>query len=162
MEDFSPILQKSGLVQEEKTIKKDVDAILTRITNIMFSFTDVVSQHSDSILPDHEIDSQTHTSKPNLTNTSPVIWSDGSSFQDVVLTTSSHFCLFQTQTTNSVSGGIPAYIIPQRIATTSHYHTFICNNATCTSNSIVTIAHTPPQNITQTNTPFVPPYGTSN
>ena len=87
-EDLSPLLEKSGLVQEERIIQKEVDAILIRITNIKLSFTDVVSRYTDSISPDHEIDSQTHTSTPNLTNTSPTIWSNGSSLQDVVLTTS--------------------------------------------------------------------------
>ena len=150
MEDLSPLLEKSGLVQEERIIQKEVEAILTRTTNIKLSFTDVVSRYTDSILPDQEIDSQTHTSTPNLTNTSPTIWSNSSSFKDVVLTTSNHSRLSQTQTINSVSGGIPANIIPQMNVTTSHYHTVICNNATCTSDSMVTSSHSQSsQNITQ-------------
>ena len=47
MEDICPILEKSGLVQEERILQKEVDVILIRITNIKLSFHDVVSQYTD-------------------------------------------------------------------------------------------------------------------
>ena len=56
MEDICTILEKSGLVQEERILQKEVDAILTRITNIKLSFHDVVSQYTDSRLPENGID----------------------------------------------------------------------------------------------------------
>ena len=138
-EDLCPLLERSGLIQEARKVKEEVDYLLTPITNIKLTYKDLVSNITDSVRQEPDVESLHHEATPINQNTSPGIWNNSTVLlQNTVCSSISNSCPSNTNTTNVLSGGISSNIMPLRASSSPHYHTVVCNSATCMVDRMIT------------------------
>ena len=63
-EDLTPLLKRSGLIEEEKRISVEVMAINNYVTNIKLTYQDGVSNVMNSILGDRDMEDIQLKSRP--------------------------------------------------------------------------------------------------
>ena len=56
-EDLCPLLEKSGLMQDARKTKEEVDYLLTPITNIKLTYMDLVSNVTSSVSQEADVES---------------------------------------------------------------------------------------------------------
>ena len=61
-----------------------------------------------------------------------------------------------TVTTNVLSGGIPSTLPPPKVTSSTHYHTVVCNSATCLGDRLITTPCSTPQGATSPALKFLP------
>ena len=74
-EDLAPLLIKSGLIEEERTIAEDVIAIHEQVTNIKLTYQDAVSNVTNSLFGDRDMEDIELTSTPEIQPYSTERWS---------------------------------------------------------------------------------------
>ena len=164
-EDLLPILEKDGLVQEEREVKEDIDNTSSQIIAIKFQFGDSVSNCSEKTRQESDIGSNASIQIQNKHQTSG-IWSLSSPPINTIPTSTSPIKGWgipsHTQTTSTITRGITS-TIPPPPAATPHLHTVVCTAPTCTSDGIIQSHQYMPYTNGQTyTTPIVPNAGTSN
>ena len=73
-EDLAPLLKRSGLVEEEKRISDEVMAIHNQVSDIKLTYQDVVSNVTNSILGDRDMEDIELTSTPETKQYSTNGW----------------------------------------------------------------------------------------
>ena len=63
-EDLEPLLKRSGQVEEERRMSEEVMAIHEQVTNIKLTYQEVVSNVTNSILGDRDMEDIELTSTP--------------------------------------------------------------------------------------------------
>ena len=138
-EDLCPLLEKSGLIHESRTVQEQVNSALVPITNIKFTFHDFVSVMTDSVRNEPDADLLHHRTTPINHNSSPGIWSTNTALlQDRVCSSSTNQCPTNTDTTNVLSGGISSTIAPSKHNLMPHYHAVVSNSPTCMNGRMIT------------------------
>ena len=138
-EDLCPLLEKSGLIHEARTVQKEVESLLIPITNIKLTYRDVVSTISNSVRQDPDVESLHLGATPTNQNTSPGIWSNNTALlQNTACSSISNSCPTNTNTTNVLSGGISSTITPPKNNSSPHYHAVVCNSTTCMVDRMIT------------------------
>lgn len=74
-EDLCPLLEKSGLIHEARTVPEEVNSALVPITNIKLTYKDVVSIMTDLAREEPDVESLRQNTTPGHQNTSPILWS---------------------------------------------------------------------------------------
>ena len=74
-EDLAPLLKRSGLIEEEKRIADEVMAIHSQVSDIKLTYQDVVSNVTNSILGDRDMEDIELTSTPETKQYSTNGWS---------------------------------------------------------------------------------------
>ena len=63
-EDLAPLLRKSGLIEEERTISEEVMAIHNQVTSIKLTYQEAVSNVTNLLFGDRDIEDIELTSTP--------------------------------------------------------------------------------------------------
>ena len=143
-EDLCPLLEKSGLIQEARKVREEVDYLLTPITNIKLTYKDLVSNVTGSVRQEADVESIDQTTSTHQ-NTSPGIWSTNTVLlQDTVCPSLTNSRPSNTVTTDVLSGGISSTLTPPKISSSTHYHAVVCNSATCLGDRVITTPHSTP------------------
>ena len=136
-EDLEPLLKRSGQVEEERRISEEVMAIHEQVTNIKLTYQEVVSNVTNSILGDRDMEDIELTSTPENKQYSTNDWICSTTTEPVqekpvVQLPSS------TNTINMISGCIPTVTHHQSVHAPTHYHAISCSSTTCMTDGVVT------------------------
>ena len=138
-EDLLPILEKGGMVQEEREVKEDIDNASSQIIAVKLQFGDSVSNFSERSRQESDIGSNASIQINNQYQTSGVR-SLSPIPNNTALTSTNPSKTWgipsHTQTTNTATGGITSTIPPPPSAT-PHLHTVVCTAPTCTTDGII-------------------------
>ena len=138
-EDLLLILEKEGMVQEEREVKEDIDNASSQIIAVKFQFGDSVSNCSEKTRQESDTVSNASTHIQSHHPTSG-FWSLSSPPTNTIPTSTSPTKGWgihsQTQTTSTIIGGITS-TIPPPPAAKPHLHTVVCTAPTCTTDGII-------------------------
>ena len=162
-EDLSSLTERQGLYQENKSLKEQVDKLLTQTTFIKLTFKDFISNCSTILRDDldrldhSKNDNEVQVSIPNLVPTFnlgmglprltpqvPILSASDTERPKVPLPAASNShsspkVCFDTQphTMNSITRGIPS-ILPLASSNIPHTHTVVCYSPTCITDQFIT------------------------
>ena len=106
-EDLEPVLKGSGQVEEQRRISEEVMAIHEQVTNIKLTYQDVVSNVTNSILGDRDLEDIDLTSTPETKQFSTNGWNCSTMTEAVQQKPDVQQPALNTKTINMISGCIP-------------------------------------------------------
>ena len=105
--------------EEERTISEEVMAIHNQVTSIKLTYQDAVSNVTNSLFGDRDIEDIELTSTPEIQQHPATMPSN-------------------TNTINMISGCIPTVTHHQSVHAPTHYHAISCSSTTCMIDVVVT------------------------
>ena len=149
-EDLEPLLKRSGQVEEERRMSEEVMAIHEQVTNIKLTYQEVVSNVTNSILGDRDMEDIELTSTPETKQYSTNGWNCSTMTEAVQHKPTVQ--LSNTNTINMISGCIPTVTHHSSVHSPTHYHAISCSSTTCMTDRVVKTFDLIPmqQSLTQT------------